>query len=71
VIFPSGGKTVKHILEIVHSDGFGSVKVSTLGKSMYYVSFLDDFSMNTWIYFLKKKSKVFDKFKEFKALVEN
>jgi hypothetical protein len=38
---------------------------------MYYVSFIDDFSRNTWIYFLRKKSKVFDRFKEFKALVEN
>jgi len=26
--------------------------------------------MNTWIYFLRNKSKVFDKFKEFKALVD-
>eukprot|EP00253_Pinus_taeda_P029316 PITA_29316 len=39
--------------------------------SVYYVSFIDDFSRNTWIYFLKKKSEVFDRFKEFKALVEN
>ena len=31
---------------------------------------LDDFSRNTWIYFLKKKSEVFDRFKESKALVE-
>ena len=38
---------------------------------MYYVSFIDEFSRNTWIYFLKKKSEVFDRFKEFKALVEN
>ena len=38
---------------------------------MYYVSLIDDFSRNTWIYFLRKKSKVFTKFKEFKALVEN
>eukprot|EP00253_Pinus_taeda_P035023 PITA_35023 len=30
-----------------------------------------DFSRNTWIYFLKKKFEVFDRFKEFKALVEN
>jgi len=27
--------------------------------------------MNTWIYFLWNKSEVFDRFKEFKALVEN
>ena len=38
---------------------------------MYHVSFIDDFPRNTWIYFLKKKSKFFDRFKEFKALVEN
>ena len=38
---------------------------------MYYVSFIDDFSRNIWIYFLRKKSEVFSKFKEFKALVDN
>jgi hypothetical protein len=38
---------------------------------MYYVSFIDEFLRNTWIYFLRKKSEVFDRFKEFKALVEN
>jgi len=47
------------------------MKVLSLGKSVYYVSFIDDFSRNTWIYFLKKKSEVFERLKEFKALVEN
>ena len=68
--FPSGGKRAKQVLELVHSDVFGPVKVSSLGNSMYYVSFIDYFSRNTWIYFPKKKSEVFDRFKEFKALVE-
>ena len=69
--FPSGSKRAKHILELVHNDVFGPVKVPSLVKYVYYVSFIDDFSRNTWIYFLKKKSEVFDRFKEFKALVEN
>jgi hypothetical protein len=55
----------------VHNDVFGSVSGPSLGKSVYYVSFIDGFLRNTWIYFLRKKSKVFDKFKEFKSLVEN
>jgi transposase InsO family protein len=38
---------------------------------VYYVSFIDEFSRNTWIYFLRKKYEVFERFKEFKALVEN
>lgn len=71
VSFPSGGKRVKQILELVHSDVFGPMKVPSLGKSVYNVSFIDDFSRNTWIYFLKNKSEVFYRFKEFKALVEN
>jgi len=71
VTFPSGAKTAKWILELVHSDVFGPMSVPSLGKSVYYVSFIDDFSRNTWIYFLRKKSEVFDRFKEFKALVEN
>jgi hypothetical protein len=50
---------------------FGPAPIPSLGKSVYYVSFIDDFSTNTWIYFLRKKSEAFDKFKEFKALVEN
>eukprot|EP00253_Pinus_taeda_P034149 PITA_34149 len=71
VSFPSGSKRAKQILELVHNDVFEPVKVPSLGKSVYYVSFIDDFSRTTWIYFLKNKSEVFDRFKEFKALVEN
>ena len=37
----------------------------------YYVSFIDEFSGKTWIYFMKNKDEVFNTFKEFKALVEN
>ena len=50
---------------------FGPVPIPSLGKYVYYVSFINDFLRNTWIYLLRKKSEVFAKFKEFKALVEN
>jgi transposase InsO family protein len=71
VRFPSGATRENGILELVHSDVFGPVTVPSLGGSLYYVSFIDDFSRKTWIYFLRKKSEVFERFKEFKALVEN
>ena len=71
VRFPSGATRAEGILQLVHSDVFGPVSVPSLGKSVYYVSFIDEFSRKTWIYFLRKKSEVFDRFKEFKALVEN
>jgi hypothetical protein len=71
VRFSSGATRAKGILELIQSDVFGTVPIPSLDKYVYYVSFIDDFSRNTWIYFLRKKSKVFDTFKEFKALVEN
>jgi len=71
VRFPSGATRRTGVLELAHSDVFGSVTVRSLGGSMYYVSFIDHFSKKTWIYFLRKKSEVFEKFKGFKSLVEN
>jgi hypothetical protein len=71
VRFPSISTRETRILELVHSDVFGPVSVPSLGGSLYYVSLIVDFSRKTWIYFLRKKSKVFKKFKEFKSLVEN
>ena len=56
VRFSSGGVRAKGILELIHSDVFGPVPVPSLGKSVYYVSFIDDFSRKTFIYFLCKKS---------------
>ena len=71
VRFPSSATRAEGILQLVHGDVFGPVSVPSLGKSMYYVSFIDEFSRNTWIYFVENKSEVFDRFKEFKALAEN
>jgi hypothetical protein len=71
VRFPSGAKRAEGILELVHSDVFGPVLVPSLGKYVNYVSFIDYLSRNTWIYLLRMKYEVFDRFKEFNSLVEN
>jgi hypothetical protein len=71
VRFLSSASRAEGILQLVHSDVFGSVSVPSLGKIVYYVSFIDEFSRNTWICFPKNKSKIFYRFKEFNALVEN
>jgi hypothetical protein len=71
VRFSSSATREKGIFQLVHNDVFGLVSVPSLEKIVYYVSFIDEFLRNTWIYFIGKKFEVFDKFKEFKALVEN
>jgi hypothetical protein len=69
--FPSSDSKAKGALDIIHSDVCEPMSATSLSGYVYYVSFIDDFSRKTWIYFLKAKSKVFNKFKEFKALVKN
>jgi transposase InsO family protein len=59
---------------INHLKGDGNTHQNTsvfFIANIYYVSFIDDYSRKTWVYFLKSKDKVFSKFKEFKALIEN
>lgn len=56
-------------LELIFSDVWGPAP-SFVGGNKFYVSFIDDFSKFTWIYSLKHKSDVFQKFHEFQALVE-
>jgi hypothetical protein len=70
-MFPSNDSKAKGVLDIVHSDVCGPMTITSLSGYVSYVLFIDDFSRKTWIYFLKTKSEVFNKFKEFKALVEN
>jgi transposase InsO family protein len=69
--FSSSDNRSKGILDIIHSDVCGQMTVPSLGNFLYYVIFIDDYSRKTWIYFLKAKDEVFNKFQEFKALVEN
>ena len=59
------------ILEIIHSDVCGPMSSNSLSGYAYYVSFIDDFSRKTWVYFMKNKDEVFSKFKEFKSLIKN
>nr|AAT85031.1 putative polyprotein [Oryza sativa Japonica Group]ABF96679.1 retrotransposon protein, putative, Ty1-copia subclass [Oryza sativa Japonica Group] len=67
--FPKSTSESKYPLELVFSDVWGPAPQS-VGNNKYYVSFIDDYSKFTWIYLLKYKSEVFDKFHEFQSLVE-
>ena len=58
------------ILELVHSDVAGPFPVPSFGKARYVLTFIDDYSCYTWVFFLIHKSEVFDKFIIFKAQVE-
>jgi hypothetical protein len=55
--------------ELVFSDVWGPAPESVRRKKCF-VSFIDDFSKFVWIYTLKNRSEVFERFLEFQNLVE-
>jgi hypothetical protein len=57
-------------LELVHSDICGPINPRSNGGNRYFITFSDDYSRNTWIYFLKEKYSALDIFKQFKMMVE-
>ena len=69
--FPRSDTRSKGVLDLVHSDVCGPMSMKSLRGYEYYVTFIDDFSRKTWIYFLKTKNEVFNRFQEFKVVVES
>ena len=58
------------VLELVHSDVCGPLKVRSLIGALYFVTFIDNYSRNMWVYTLKTNDQVFDVFNQFHALVK-
>lgn len=69
--FPKSDTTTEQCLQLVHSDLVGPMEVGSLAGSRYLLTFLDDFSHKSFVYFLKSKDQVTDYFRIFKSLVEN
>jgi len=52
-------------LQLVHSDVCGPMSTESIGGKKYFVTFIDDYSRCCSVYFMKHKSEVLEKFKEF------
>jgi len=49
---------------LVHSDVCGKINVSFIGDAQYYLTFADDKTRYVWVYLLKTKDEVFEKFRQ-------
>ncbi len=52
----SSERRAKRPLALIHTDLCGMIRPASLGGSLYFASFTDDFSRFTWLYFLCNKS---------------
>ena len=58
-------------LELVHSDVCGKMDQKSLGGAEYFLTLLDDKTHHAWVYPLRMKDEVFQRFREWQAEVEN
>ena len=71
VQFKTSTHKTKGILNYVYTDVWGLVQIASLGGSVYFMSFIDDYSQKFWVYFMEHKSITFAKFKLWKDEMEN
>ncbi|TYJ96910.1 gag/pol protein [Cucumis melo var. makuwa] len=69
--FTGKGHRAKEPLELVHSDLCGPMNVKARGGFEYFITFTDDYSRYGYVYLMQHKSEALEKFKEYKAEVEN
>ena len=71
VAFPNeGGRRATKPSKIVHSNVWCLIRLTSMGSVRCYVSFTNKISRKMWLYMLESKGDCFEKFKEFKGLLE-
>jgi hypothetical protein len=58
-------------LDLIHTYLCGPTRMKRNYGDIYLMLIVDDYTRLTWVFFLKEKSESFEKFKIYKALVEN
>ncbi|GJS60345.1 retrovirus-related pol polyprotein from transposon TNT 1-94 [Tanacetum coccineum] len=63
--------SIKKCLHLLHMDLFGPITPRSINHEKYILVIVDEYSMYTWVYFLKKKSQAPETIMSFIQRVEN
>lgn len=69
VFHPNNTIIDSHFL-LIHLDVWDRAPENSSNGFLYSFIYIDDYTRMTWVYFLKQKSKVFEKFVEFYNFVK-
>ena len=61
---------VNEPFDIIHGDLWGIAPIIFHAHYRYFITFIDDYSCFTWVYFLRSKAEAFYAFKFFHAYVQ-
>ena len=54
----------------MHTDLCGPMSVDSIGGARYFLTFKDDATSFQYVYFLRHKSDVYERFKEYDKVIE-
>ena len=60
----------KNIFDLIHSDVCGPLPMLSLSKCLYFITFVDEYSRKTWIYFMFEKDQAFLKVQILRSMIE-
>ena len=69
--FNKKSERASDLLGLIHTDVCGPLSTPARGGYSYFITFTDNFSRYGYVYLMRCKSKIFEKFKEFKNEVQN
>lgn len=64
---PVGEIRTKRCLELVHSDVWGPTNPESFSGNRWFITFTDDYSRCTYVYFMKNKDEALQKFRDYEA----
>lgn len=69
--FPKFSKRQSNLLDLIHTDVCGPMRVESLNRSRYFIEFIDDKSRWCEVRFMRTKAESFETMTQYVALVEN
>ena len=58
-------------LQLINSDICGPIETPSFSHATYFLTFINDYSRKSWVYFLKHKNETSGIFQDCKSMVEN
>jgi hypothetical protein len=62
-------KQITKPLNIMHLGVCGPMNIMSMERPRYFVTFVDDFARNEWVYKMKYERRWFNRFKEFQTFI--
>jgi hypothetical protein len=68
--FGNQGKRYPDVGDLIHTDMCGKMQLESAGRKKYFLTFIDDASRYTTVYFLREKSEALECFKQYVCMIE-